>query len=977
MQGYRTTRSVLASAALAVTVSLTGVPSAGALSQLEMTCGRQLGSTAARLAGVSTKAHVDCRLAIAAGENPGPCPTVEALEAIEAAKLKLETRADLYCQSVCSHSPELPCVADSLCPPVPSASTAERCTAGASNRPFDMGNIGFPGPYCETAIGHAVRSSSDIAECVESLTMSAGEALADATLGDGPPPSLSQAAFVCQRVIARRTRRLAITIQRATTACRNDILRGIHIANPADCPSIDPRIGIRTAEAEARLLAGIEESCTGPTLAQLDLCGAGPGAITSPEVAGECLIAAAHEIANASDPPVLRAFASASLVEAAYPPSPRCGDGDVNRIADSFAPLGEVCDGDDDDVCPGACIPPGDAFECTCGDRPSLRFIAESATTDIDQGWTGDGDDATVPDGSGFVLDLSDCQCTAMDGATCVGSTSDPICNVAGADTPRCSWDAPTAPRCDARGNGNFVDEDRDCWICDAMSGNAGAACEDEGDCTALCYNADDVATVPCPDGQDDCTAGEVCRGRCDGDARCVTRTLAPPTPVATGGSSICIVQKFREDSIGTVNVVTGEHAIDQRTRVSIYLGVTLGTPCPVCGGFCEEGPFDGEACLGSCSVSAGPCRFDSDCPATESCGTTSADCPDGSCNLSLICHGGPNDGALCRIEGETALHGAVSNDCPPPVGLNMTGNGLIADYLPATSEARVLPSALPCTAPGFELYDCPCPDDGGRKTQPNACAPACDAGAQLGTGCATGQGAAGRFTVCAGGFNLGRACDEDTDCPGSSCSVNPTQCIGDPELALAACATNDDCGIGTCEDACPSGRCVPLCLPSIDDSEEGVCSGGPSVYHCSGALDAFRSCGAEHANAGCTAICETSLTACDERSDCPPDEACVGSCARRHLCEAGGDGILGNVDDVIGAGDCVADVSTCPLEPLAAEGGDVFNSRGSPSEPRSVAVLCLGKTSGPGVNAVVGVGGPGRVRREGAYVTNGFSSLD
>jgi hypothetical protein len=282
----------------------------------------------------------------------------------------------------------------------------------------------------------------------------------------------------------------------------------------------------------------------------------------------------------------------------------------------------------------------------------------------------------------------------------------------------------------------------------------------------------------------------------------------------------------------------------------------------------------------------------------------------------------------------------------------------------------------LPCTAPGFELFECPCPDDGGSRTKPNACAPACDAGAELGEGCATGNNAAGRFTTCASGFNVGRACDDDADCPSSSCSANPTHCIGDPAFERVACATNADCGLGGCVDACPSGRCVPLCSPTIADPEEGECSAGPSTYTCSGALDRFRACYEEQLDGGCAATCEQSLTPCDEHSDCPPGEACTGACERRRFCEAGFDGILGTVDDFVGAGECVEGLPSCPLSPLAAEGGDVFNSRGGPSEPRSVAVFCLGRTTGAGVNTVVGVGGPGRLRRGGSYVTNGFTEL-
>ena len=242
--------------------------------------------------------------------------------------------------------------------------------------------------------------------------------------------------------------------------------------------------------------------------------------------------------------------------------------------------------------------------------------------------------------------------------------------------------------------------------------------------------------------------------------------------------------------------------------------------------------------------------------------------------------------------------------------------------------------------------------------------------------GCATGNSNSGRFTTCASGFNVGRACDDDDDCPGSSCSANPTHCLGDPDFDRVACATNDDCGLGSCVDACPAGRCVPLCAPSLADPEEGECAAGPAVYNCSGAADGFRTCDAGQVAASCSAVCELSLAPCDELSDCPPGEACVGPCEHRRFCEAGYDGILGNVDDLVGAGECAQGLPTCPLSPLAAEGGDVFNSRGGPTEPRSVAVFCLGRTINAGVNTIIGVGGPGRLRRTGSYVTNGFTEL-
>ena len=242
--------------------------------------------------------------------------------------------------------------------------------------------------------------------------------------------------------------------------------------------------------------------------------------------------------------------------------------------------------------------------------------------------------------------------------------------------------------------------------------------------------------------------------------------------------------------------------------------------------------------------------------------------------------------------------------------------------------------------------------------------------------GCADGANASGRFTTCESGPRDGQACDESSDCPGGDCSSNPLHCVGDPALEHVACTTNADCGLGNCVDACPSGRCVPLCVPRIDDPEAGLCAAGPPLYHCSGALEGFRVCGKEQAQATCAAVCDTSLTACTTRDDCPMGEACVGPCEQARQCEAGEDGVLGTIDDILDAGVCVEDGRACPLDPVVVEGGDIFNARGAPATPLSVAAFCLGRTNNPGVNAIVGVGGPGKLRRAGTYVTNGFAAL-
>jgi hypothetical protein len=353
-----------------------------------------------------------------------------------------------------------------------------------------------------------------------------------------------------------------------------------------------------------------------------------------------------------------------------------------------------------------------------------------------------------------------------------------------------------------------------------------------------------------------------------------------------------------------------------------------------------------------------------------------------------------PNYGGVCRLEAFTKLFGTTSNDCPPNAGQNISGQGLEVNFFPSTSEAVTLPVTQPCTAPGFELFDCPCPDDGGLKTQPNDCAAACDAGAELGQGCAIGAGLInGRLTTCDIGVNAGDNCDEDSDCPGGLCNVNPSHCTGGPPAdELKLCTSNTDCNGGVCGDACPSGRCVQLCLPSDDPNappnskmnpEEGVCAGGPPFHHCAGESATFRTCTASDANASCTATCATSCTQggvgsggsglpCDPTNPCAGvGEICCGACPKASPCEAGIDAILGSSDDIPGAGFCVPDIKNCVANDFAAEGGDTINTNGDPTNVRSVSTYCIGATANSTVNNTAGLGGPGRLRQQGENVVN------
>ncbi len=979
LNGQPAVRAVLLCAAAAGTVLLVACGSSlAATSKQESQCAAKLTKEVGKLAATAAKEYAKCLTKQQTGRIPGPCPSDSGNAKIAARQAQLRVVASKYCRSTCSLSQEIECVASDFCPPV--GSGAESCSGGATGRPFDMHALGFPGPFCAGVLGREISAAADIGECASILAVQAMDDYVALVYGSTTAATEMPSDVVkCQGAIEKGARKLMTTAFRGITRCRTEILRGKRTTNPRTCVSDDPKLKKKISRASKKLRKLMVARCTDSLVAQLDVCKAGVGGTANVSDVAACISTGIQELVDSPLVPAARTYSALSLVESVLPPDPVCGDNLVDQLPGPFLLLGEECDGMDDAACPGQCLPPGDLFECTCGNIPRLRFFASVDGSETDAGWTGLSHNQDVADRSGYVTELSNCNCSAFTGATCTGTTSDSVCDVRGFTQPACSWDLRSAVRCDAHGNNDGLDEDSDCFICDALSQNAGAGCAKETDCQSLCYNADGIAGAPC-ERQSDCPIGEVCRGRCDKRQTCVTIPNGGPLPVNSAGAAICAVQEMRTDIVGTRDIVTGAHELFYEISSRIHTADRTSRPCPVCGGFCEGGKRDLELCQGRCSDSETACRFDSDCPAGETCSPESPDCPGGSCQLSLVCGADRASNAAiigkpCRIELEHPLFGTLSSDCQPSSSRNVSGAaGLRIQYDPATSDAITLPATIPCTAPGFELYDCPCPDEGGQPTAPNACAPACNAGPNFGLGC--GDGGEGLVTECAGGANAGRACDDDADCPGSSCSANPTHCVGDPAFLHVPCNSNADCGLGTCVDACPGGRCVPLCLPSAADPFDGVCAAGPPVYHCSGAAYAGTSCSKASAVGGCQAICSNSGVSCSSDADCTSGESCTGPCDLARDCEAGGDGILGTEDDIPGSGICVAGERSCFLDPITAEGGSTLNGRGDPTNVNLVSVFCFGKVANnPAFNFSAGFGGPGRVRVRGTNIPN-FTSI-
>ena len=386
-----------------------------------------------------------------------------------------------------------------------------------------------------------------------------------------------------------------------------------------------------------------------------------------------------------------------------------------------------------------------------------------------------------------------------------------------------------------------------------------------------------------------------------------------------------------------------------------------------------------------------------------------------------------------------------MSTECRPNPTQNITGLGFKVDYLPGGTAMQTMSSSVACTETGFELYDCLCApqkpgQNAGQATKPNLCAMACNAaGPEFGQGCANGDpndpsfADSGDGTRCAAGANVGRLRDEDADCPRSTCSAHPLHCQGDPTFDRSPCPRNGDRGLGSCVDACPGGRCVPLCVVDTAETKvpgrDGVCAAGPPLRHCEGAGFEFLLCTKDALNGSCKAVCtQAPGTSCTTQSDCPsavcnagvcefpviscttdadcPTEgpglgcntgtgtcvvpvglecasdgdcpACYGSCDHAEACEANSDGIIGTTDDFVGAGVCVSDnKNNCHLEPIVAVGKTTADSGFDVTTDDIHGVLwCYGSTQSPAINAGGGFGGIGRVIQHGQNLTNGFTSL-
>ena len=1001
MKGIRTKTSWLAALAAAVLVATTALPAAAQLTADEIACPPNLGKATTKHVKTILKEVSKCKDNDLSGKVTGACPI--AGDKIDKSEEKVLKSVTKKCTALCSVTKTRSCIAAVSCPP--NGNSPELCFGKSE---FRIGQLDFPGPFCNGIIGEALVDGDGLSQCMTGIGELVATDILDNVYGGLASSALADEkdAAKCVKGIAKAVAKGATSIAGTINKCRGAILSGKASGDPANCSTADPK----TADKIDKTLDKVEstvEKCTDAAIALLDLCGNGVGGTTKAD-ARTCLRDLTNEAAHGGADPgaggrsasAQGGFVAVNIINAAYPGSAEatCGDNVVNQLPSQFNLTGEECDGTDN-PCTEGCFPPGDAFECTCTETNRLARRADGPAADLSSGWTGNSHLSQVAQDAGYVSVITGCDCDGVTGATCTGSSSDPVCETSAPTAPKCSHD-PFGDTCDDKGDGDGIHEDSDCPFCDDNSLNPGDFCANEGDCNSQCFTlATGLPTAtPCVRNGDCDVATEVCLGRCDSTSECVITKNGAPLPLSAGGTPACIISTFRTDATGTSNIVTGEGEQNYILGSFTYLGISQFKPCPVCGGFCDDGNRQDEPCEGTCSTTTTTsCRFDSDCPGGETCTGNTPLCPGSFCNLELVCSGGANDGDPCRIEAETAF-GTTSDDCPPDELQLLSPGGLTINFTPATSEtvshaglkacsggdndgfscasngdcpgSFCIDLAGPCTDPGNELLTCFCPANKGGTTgsfsKPNSCKPACNAGAELGTGCATGPTGllTGEHTRCAGGSNDGKVCDEPGDCPGGTCTDNPSHCTGDPATAQNPCSSNDDCGTGVCEDACPSGSCTLLCLgrgACKGDNEQAVCADNTDCGTGECVFDELGECAV-----GNRFICSDQTFLTCSRTDFEMNGAFPGI-----GCESGPDGFLGNADDAPGAGECIPVQNRCYLGDGEVEGGDTLNGFGDPTNWRSVSAYCIPPTVSSSVNITAGLGGPGRLRQTGVNVAS------
>ncbi|MFN2378079.1 MAG: hypothetical protein ABR538_16230 [Candidatus Binatia bacterium] len=708
-----------------------------------------------------TKAMATCTNDVLAGDIPGPCPDTEAQAAITKSAEKIAKSVNKKCQSSCSSS-SVPCIGSNTCPP--NGALNENCTAGGKNF-FEFNNMSFPGPYCETLLGADMIDPEDFGACAAGVAGLITDELMENVYGGltGTPP-LSEAAESCLAAIAKSAPKTASKLAATVGKCRiSQLTASVSTLLPDTCATSDAKTSAKITKTLGKFTDGIAKKCTDSAIEELDICRAGVGGTLTVGAAQTCLAAVVEEAGSSVEDAETRLYSGISIINGAYPDTAaaRCGDNVVNQGIDQFFPLGEECDGEDDSECPGECLPSGDTFQCTCGNIRRARAFANGNAADLDNGWSGSSHNAKVTEGAGFVAEVSNCDCDEFDPlnpATCIGTSSDPVCDSFAELKPRCSHRIGDGTTCDQAGNNNGANDRTDCQACDAFAGNAGDFCTGVA---RYCIGGANTG--------ERCNQAADCPGgTCNGIGACLDGPFAGNGCAGPENCGVCL---------GGINV-----------------GLTCSTNgnCP--GSSCEGHTCATDSCIGG--VNAGnPCTSDTHCPGSRCAKTSDCtaqcygedDIPTTTCARQADCA----DGERCRGACDKTNTCIITRN-GAPLPLSSEGTSVCVDSQFHTNAVGTRNLVTGENAVSYELRSVvhladtlnsvPCPVCGGW------CAVSTPAAATDRTRC-EGQ-CSDPDLACRYGPNIGETCLTNTDCEDFLCA--PLRCRFDSDCPAGTCSGED-----------------------------------------------------------------------------------------------------------------------------------------------------------------------------------------
>jgi hypothetical protein len=551
--------------------------------------------------------------------------------------------------------------------------------------------------------------------------------------------------------------------------------------------------------------------------------------------------------------------------------APTCGDNARNGM--------EECDGTDDDMCTGACRPPG-PNGCTCP-RCGDEIIDVTEQCDGNAG----GIFGPCP-GECIATGMNACRCAVCgdnETSTVVGEECD------GADATACPGACLGTCQCPHCGN-NVVEGTEQC------DGNAGVC--PSGAClpSCVCAVCGDNA-VNAPGEQCDGTADGTCPGHCLPNCKCTVcgDGVAQGTEQCDGADAGACPGPC---TATCVCAVCGDNAVNapgeqcDGTADGACPGRCLANcRCAVCGDNVAQGPeqcdgSDASACPGACLPNC-VCQIcgDNVIEGSEQCdGASAAACP-GLCRP-------PNDQNECKcpVCGDNDVNqgseqcdgtddGACVGKCTATCTCAVCGDNLA--QAPAETCDGTDDAACPgqCALPGAQ-NECRCPVCGDDDI--NVAGEECDGTDDLACPAACAGPAAPNACRCP------HCGDGIVNQPSEECDGDATgQCangVCQPDCTFATCG---NCMLDAGEQCDPPNR--EICNNLIDDDGDGKlncddtdCTPGRTCKHADAAVNALVSGLACASSTDCNGLCSHDLT-----TSCTSDAQC-GALATGSFCVTG-----------------------------------------------------------------------------------------